>query len=119
MPDDTEAAALRARLEAIVKEAEDAEVQATAARRRVQAARLLEECKATPGADSYNYPSACAVFVFIAIFPGRGLAARPHHLFDLRRHGRRRTSPSGGCSAQRPPAGEHRPRLLHQLRQLA
>ncbi len=43
MPDDTEAAALRARLEAIVKEAEDAEAQAAAARRRVQAARLLHE----------------------------------------------------------------------------
>jgi hypothetical protein len=48
MPDDTKAAALRARLEAIVKEAEDVEAQATAARRRVQAARLLlEESKAT------------------------------------------------------------------------
>jgi negative regulator of replication initiation len=49
MPDDTKAAALCARLETIVKEAEDAEVQATAARRRVQAARLLleEESKAT------------------------------------------------------------------------
>jgi hypothetical protein len=35
MPDDIESAALRARLEAIVKEAEDAEVQATATRRRV------------------------------------------------------------------------------------
>jgi hypothetical protein len=47
MPDDTEAAALRARLEAIVKEAEDAEAQATAARHHVQAARfLLEESKA-------------------------------------------------------------------------
>jgi hypothetical protein len=45
MPDDTKAAALRARLEAIIKEAEDTEVQATAARRRVQAARLLEESK--------------------------------------------------------------------------
>jgi hypothetical protein len=43
MPNDTEAAALRARLEAIIKEAEDAEAQATAARRRVQAARLLLE----------------------------------------------------------------------------
>jgi hypothetical protein len=43
-----------------------------------------------------------------------------HLLFDLRRRGRRRTSPSGGCSAQRPPAGEYRPRLLHhQLCQLA
>jgi sRNA-binding protein len=47
MSDNTEAAALRARLEAIVKEVEDAEAQAAAARRRVQAARLLEESKAT------------------------------------------------------------------------
>jgi hypothetical protein len=49
MPDDTEATALRARLNAIIKEAEDAEAQATAARHRVQAARLLleeEESKA-------------------------------------------------------------------------
>jgi hypothetical protein len=48
MPDDTEATALRARLEAIIKEAEDAKAQAAAARRRVQAARLLltEESKA-------------------------------------------------------------------------
>jgi hypothetical protein len=43
MPDDIEAAALRARLKAIVKEAKDAEAQAVAARRRVQAARLLLE----------------------------------------------------------------------------
>jgi hypothetical protein len=43
IPDDIEAAALHARLEAIIKEAEDAEAQAAAARRRVQAARLLEE----------------------------------------------------------------------------
>jgi hypothetical protein len=50
MPDDTKAAALCARLETIVKETEDTEVQATAARRRVQAACLLleeEESKAT------------------------------------------------------------------------
>jgi hypothetical protein len=48
MSDDNEAAALCARLEAIVKEAEDAEAQVVAARRRVQAARLLlEESKAT------------------------------------------------------------------------
>jgi hypothetical protein len=48
MPDDTEATALRARLNAIVKQAEDTEAQATAARHRVQAARLLleEESKA-------------------------------------------------------------------------
>jgi hypothetical protein len=48
MPDDTEATALHARLEVIVKEAEDVEAQAAAARRRVQATRLLlEESKAT------------------------------------------------------------------------
>jgi uncharacterized protein involved in outer membrane biogenesis len=49
MLDDTEAAALHARLESIVKEAEDAEAQAAAARRRVQASRFLleEESKAT------------------------------------------------------------------------
>jgi hypothetical protein len=47
MPDDIEAAALRAQLEAIVKDAEDAEAQPAVARRRVQAARLLlEESKA-------------------------------------------------------------------------
>jgi hypothetical protein len=48
MPDDTEIAALRARLEAIVKEVEDVEAQAAAAHRHVQAARLLleEESKA-------------------------------------------------------------------------
>jgi hypothetical protein len=50
MPDDTEGATLRARLKAIVKEAKDVEAQAIAARRRIQAARLLleeEESKAT------------------------------------------------------------------------
>jgi hypothetical protein len=50
MPDDTEAAALCTRLEAVIKEAEDAEARAAAARHRVQAARLLlteEESKAT------------------------------------------------------------------------
>jgi G:T/U-mismatch repair DNA glycosylase len=49
MSDDTEAAALRARLEAIVKKVEDIEAQATAARRHVEAVRLLleEESKAT------------------------------------------------------------------------
>jgi hypothetical protein len=49
IPDDTEAAALRTRLEAIVKEAENAEAQAAVARHRIQAARLLleEEFKAT------------------------------------------------------------------------
>jgi hypothetical protein len=50
MPDDTEAAALCAWLGAIIKEAEDAEAQAAAARHRVQAARLHlaeEESKAT------------------------------------------------------------------------
>jgi hypothetical protein len=66
MPDDTEAASLHARLEAIVKEAEDAEVQAAAARRRVQAARLLleeEESKAaaleqTTAAARQHVPSS-------------------------------------------------------------
>jgi hypothetical protein len=43
MPDDTEAAVLRAQLEVIVKEDKDAEAQAATARRRVQAARLLLE----------------------------------------------------------------------------
>jgi hypothetical protein len=49
MSDETEAAALHARLEVIIKEAEDAEAQVAAARRRIQAARLLlaEESKAT------------------------------------------------------------------------
>jgi hypothetical protein len=49
MSDDIKAAALYARLEIIVKEAEDVETQAAAARRRVQAAHLLleEESKAT------------------------------------------------------------------------
>jgi transcriptional antiterminator Rof (Rho-off) len=50
MPDDIEAAAFRARLEAIVKEAEDAEAQAAAARRRVQAACLLLEEESTTAA---------------------------------------------------------------------
>jgi hypothetical protein len=50
MLDDTEAAALRARLEAIIKEAEDAETQAATARHRIHAVHLLleeEESKAT------------------------------------------------------------------------
>jgi G3E family GTPase len=49
MPDDTEAAALRAQLEAIVKEAEAVEAQAAATHHRVQIACLLleEESKAT------------------------------------------------------------------------
>jgi hypothetical protein len=49
MPDDTEAATLRAQLEVIIKEAEDTEVQTAATHRHVQAARLLlvEEFKAT------------------------------------------------------------------------
>jgi hypothetical protein len=68
------------------------------------------------GADGYRCPSTRAIITFIGIFPGRGPAACPHCLFDLRRHGRHRTSPSGSCGAQCPPADEHRPRLLHQLR---
>jgi hypothetical protein len=48
MPDDTEVAALSARLEAIVKKVDDAEAQAATAHRRIQAAHLLleEESKA-------------------------------------------------------------------------
>jgi hypothetical protein len=102
MPDGTETAALCARLEAIVK---DVEAQAAVVRPDrpppprggVQGHRL--------GADGCSCPSARA----IVVFPGRGLIARPHRLFNLRRHGRRRTSPSRGCSAQRPPTGEYRP----------
>jgi hypothetical protein len=41
MSDDTKTTALRARLEGIVKEVEDAEAHATAARHHVQVARLL------------------------------------------------------------------------------
>jgi hypothetical protein len=50
MLDDVETATLRARLEAIIKEAEDVKAHVAAARRRVQAARLLlteEDSKAT------------------------------------------------------------------------
>jgi hypothetical protein len=47
MPNNTEVAALHARLEAIVKEAEDAEAQDAVARRRIQAARLLLEEEST------------------------------------------------------------------------
>jgi hypothetical protein len=64
------------------------------------------------GTDGYCCPSARAIFAFIGIFPSRGPAAHPHRLFDLQRHSHHRTSPSGGRSAQRPPAGEHRHRLL-------
>jgi hypothetical protein len=50
MLDDTEATALHARLEAIIKEAEDTEAQAATTRRCIQAACFLlaeEESKAT------------------------------------------------------------------------
>jgi transcriptional antiterminator Rof (Rho-off) len=50
MSDDTEAATLRARLETIIKDAEDVEAHAVTAHRRVQAACLVlveEESKAT------------------------------------------------------------------------
>jgi hypothetical protein len=45
-----DATALRTRLEAVVKEGEDAEEKAAAARRRVQAARLLLEEEETKAA---------------------------------------------------------------------
>jgi hypothetical protein len=102
MPDNIEAVALCARLEAIIKEAKDAEAQAATAHRL--------------GADGYHYPSARAILAFIGIFTSHGPTARPHRLFDLRKHGHRRTSPLGNRSTQRPPAGEHHPRLLRQLR---
>jgi hypothetical protein len=62
MLDDTEAAALRARLETIIKEAEDAEAQAVAARRRIQAAHLLltEVSKATALEQTATAASQCA-----------------------------------------------------------
>jgi hypothetical protein len=60
MLDNTETAALFARLEAIIKEAEDAEVQAAAARRHVQAASLLLEEEVSKAADlEQTTTSAC------------------------------------------------------------
>jgi hypothetical protein len=119
--DSTEAVALRARLEAIVKKAKDAEAQAAAARHRVQAAHLLlEDSKAptleqTATAARQRVPSSSSS----SSSPAAASQLVPTASSTLRRHGRRRTSPSGGRSAQRPLAGEHHPRLLHQLRQLA
>jgi hypothetical protein len=54
MLDDTEAAAIRARLEAIVKEAKD-----SAAHRRIQAARLLEEEQSKGTALEQTATTAC------------------------------------------------------------
>jgi hypothetical protein len=54
MLDDTEAAAIRARLEAIVKEAKD-----SAAHRRIQAARLLEEEQSKGTALEQTATAAC------------------------------------------------------------
>jgi hypothetical protein len=75
MPDDTEAAALFARLEAIVKKAEDSEAQAAAARCRVQATRLLlEESKAaaleqTATAARQRVPSSSSPTVASQLVP--------------------------------------------------
>jgi hypothetical protein len=58
-----QAAALHARLEAIIKEAEDTEAQAAAARRHVQVARLLlgeEESKATALEQASSSPSSAS-----------------------------------------------------------
>jgi hypothetical protein len=44
MPSDPETEALRQRLDALVKDVNAAEAKAAAARRRVQAARLLPAC---------------------------------------------------------------------------
>jgi hypothetical protein len=58
MSDNTEVAALRARLEAIVKEAEDVEAQTTAACHRVQAAALEQTatttCQRVPSLSSLS-----------------------------------------------------------------
>jgi hypothetical protein len=60
--DDTEAAALRARLEAIVKEVEDAESQAAAARRCVYAAALEQTTiAARQRVPSLSSSSSCLV----------------------------------------------------------
>jgi hypothetical protein len=119
MPDDTEAAALHAQLEAIVKKAKDTEAQAVAACRHVQAAHLLfkeEESKAAAleqtataarqreqsSSSSSSFPAAASQLIPIA-----------YSTYED-------TTPLGCRSAQRQPAGEHHPRLLlHQLRQLA
>jgi septal ring factor EnvC (AmiA/AmiB activator) len=82
MSDDTEAAALRARLEAIIKEAEDAEAQAAAARRRVQAARLLMEESKTTALEQ----TATAARQRVPSSPSSASSSppppRPHRLFD-------------------------------------
>jgi hypothetical protein len=120
MPADTEAATLRARLETIIKEGEDVEAQATTARHHVQAAPPPPLQGHRLGANGYRCPSARDIFAFIVIFPGRGLAARPHRPFELRRHGHHRTLPLDDRSAQRPSSGEHHHRLLlHQQHLLA
>jgi hypothetical protein len=66
MPDDTEVAVFRAQLEAIVKEAEDVEAQATAARHHVQAARLLEEESKATGLEQTATATAASQLVPIA-----------------------------------------------------
>jgi hypothetical protein len=72
MSDDTDAATLCARLEAIVKKAEDGEAQAVVARRRVQATRLLlkEESKVaaleqTATAARQRVPSSSSLSSFL------------------------------------------------------
>jgi hypothetical protein len=119
MPDDTDAAALRARLETIVKEAEDAKAQAVAARRHVQAARLLleEESKATvleqtATATRQRVPSlsssSSSPVMASQLVPTASSTYEDMVVAGLPR------------SAQRSSVGEYRPRLLlHQLRLLA
>jgi hypothetical protein len=121
MPDDIEAAALHARLEAIIKEAEDAEAQAVAARHCVQDARLLleEESKAaaleqTDTTARQHVPSSSSSSsspaVASQLIPTAASTYEDTVVAGL----------SGGRSAQHLPAGEHQSRLLlHQLCQLA
>jgi hypothetical protein len=64
MPNNTEAAALCARLEAIIKKAKNAEAQAAAARRCVQAAALEQtataDCQRVPSSSSSSSSPAVA-----------------------------------------------------------
>jgi hypothetical protein len=96
-----DATAIKAKLDALVKDAEEAEEKAVAARRRARAARTLLEEEQTTAALEKDHPHiAGCVF-----------------LWGDRR---RRSSPPGSGCPQRPFPREHHPRLqLHHLRQLA
>jgi hypothetical protein len=113
MSDDTEAAALRAQLEAIIKEAEDAEAQVATVRHCVQAACLLVAAEEPKTTALQQTTTAARQHVPSSPSSASSPTARPHRAHH-------RTSPSGGRGAQCSPASEHRPRLLlHQLRLLS